>query len=54
MYVCMWDGGSGRDIISDKAKYMQREDSDKPVNLSSLISPHLRCIGNEHNTFLSY
>ena len=48
-YVC-----AGRDIISDKTKYMHSEDSDKLVNLSSLISLHLRYMGNEHNTSLSY
>ena len=45
---------SGRDIISDKTKYMHSEDSDKLVYLSSLISLHLRYMGNEHNTSLSY
>ena len=45
---------SGRDIISDKTKYMHSEDSDKLVYLSSLISLHLRYMGNEHNTYLSY
>ena len=61
MYVCVCVcvcvcvlGGGGRDIISDKTKYMHSEDSDKLVNLSSLISLHLRCMGNEHNTFLRY
>ena len=49
VYVC-----AGRDIISDKTKYMHSEDSDKLVNLSSLISLHLRYMGNEHNTSLSY
>ena len=49
VYVC-----TGRDIISDKTKYMHSEDSDKLVNLSSLISLHLRYMGNEHNTSLSY
>ena len=49
MYVC-----AGRDIISDKTKYMHNEDSDKLVYLSSLISLHLRYMGNEHNTSLSY
>ena len=49
--VCMC---AGRDIISDKTKYMHSEDSDKLVNLSSLISLHLRYMGNEHNTSLSY
>ena len=43
-----------RDIISDKTKYMHSEDSDKLVYLSSLISLHLRYMGNEHNTSLSY
>ena len=61
MYVCMracvhvcvyvW---AGRDIVSDKTKYMHSEDSDKLVNLSSLISLHLRYMGNKHNTSLSY
>ena len=32
----------GRDIISDKTKYMHSEDSEKLVYLSSLISLHLR------------
>ena len=45
---------SGRDIISDKTKYMHSEDSDKLVYLSSLISLHLRYMGNENNTSLSY
>ena len=45
---------SDRDIISDKTKYMHSEDSDKLVYLSSLISLHLRYMGNEHNTSLSY
>ena len=49
VYVC-----TGRDIISDKTKYMHSEDSDKLVNLSSLISLHLRYMGNEHNTSFSY
>ena len=49
VYVC-----AGRDIISDKTKYMHSEDSDKLVYLSSLISLHLRYMGNEHNTSLSY
>ena len=49
VYVC-----AGRDIISDKTKYMHSEDSDKLVCLSSLISLHLRYMGNEHNTSLSY
>ena len=49
VYVC-----AGRDIISDKTKYMHSEDSDKLVNLSSLISLHLRYMGNKHNTSLSY
>ena len=44
----------GRDIISDKTKYMHSEDSDKLVYLSSLISLHLRYMGNENNTSLSY
>ena len=45
---------SGRDIISDKTKCMHSEDSEKLVYLSSLISLHLRYMGNEHNTSLSY
>ena len=45
---------SGRDIISDKTKYMHSEDSDKLVYLSSLISLHLRYMGNENNSSLSY
>ena len=45
---------AGRDIISDKTKYMHSEDSDKLVYLSSLISLHLRYMGNENNTSLSY
>ena len=49
VYVC-----AGRDIISDKTKCMHSEDSDKLVYLSSLISLHLRYMGNEHNTSLSY
>ena len=49
VYVC-----AGRDIISDKTKYLHSEDSVKLVNLSSLISLHLRYMGNEHNTSLSY
>ena len=49
VYVC-----AGRDIISDKTKYMHSEDSDKLVYLSSLISLNLRYMGNEHNTSLSY
>ena len=44
----------GRDIISDKTKYMHSEDSDKLVYLSNLISLHLRYMGNEHNTSLNY
>ena len=44
----------GRDIISDKTKYIHSEDSEKLVYLSSLISLHLRYMGNEHNTSLSY
>ena len=44
----------GRDIISDKTKYMHSEDSDKLVYLSSLISLHLRYMDNENNTSLSY
>ena len=44
----------GRDIISDRTKYMHSEDSEKLVYLSSLISLHLRYMGNEHNTSLSY
>ena len=59
MYVCMYVCVrvyvcAGRDIISDKTKYMHSEDSDKLVYLSSLISLHLRYMGNEHNTSLSY
>ena len=49
VYVC-----AGRDIISDKTKYMHSEDSDKLVNLNSPISLHLRYMGNEHNTSLSH
>ena len=49
VYVCV-----GRDIFFDKTKYMHSEDSDKLINLSSLISRHLRYMGNEHNTSLSY
>ena len=49
VYVC-----AGRDIISDKTKYMHSEDSDKLVYLSSLISLHLRYMGIENNTSLSY
>ena len=49
VYVC-----AGRDIISDKTKYMHSEDPDKLVYLSSLISLHLRYMGNENNTSLSY
>ena len=49
MYVC-----AGRYIISDKTKYMHSEDSVKLVYLSSLISLHLRYMGNENNTSLSY
>ena len=45
VYVC-----AGRDIIFDKTMYMHREDSDKLVYLSSLISLHLRYMGNENNT----
>ena len=44
----------GRDIISDKTKYMHSEDWDKLVYLSSLISLHLRYMINENNTSLSY
>ena len=44
----------GRDIISDKTKYMLSEDLDTLVYLSSLISLHLRYMGNENNTSLSY
>ena len=47
LYVC-----AGRDIISDKTKYMHSEDSDKLVYLSSLICLHLRYMGNEHKTSL--
>ena len=35
-------------------KYMHSEDSGKLVYLRSLISLHLRYMGNEHNTSLSY
>ena len=49
---CVWE--RHRDIISDKTKYMHSEDSDKLVYLSSLISLHMRYMGNEHNTSLSY
>ena len=49
VYVC-----AGWDIISDKTKYMHSEDSDTLVYLSSLISLHLRYMGNENNTSLSY
>ena len=49
VYVC-----TGRDIISDKKKYMHSEDSYKLVNPSSLISLHVRYMGIEHNTSLSY
>ena len=52
--VCVWQRECGRDIISDKTKYMHSEDSDKLVNLSSLISLHLRYMGIEYNTSLSY
>ena len=60
MYVCMRacvrafmcvNLCAGRDIISDKTKYMHSEDSDKLVYLISL---HLRYMGNENNTSLSY
>ena len=44
----------GRDIISDKTKYMHSEYSEKLVYQSSLISLHLLYMGNEHNTSLSY
>ena len=66
MYVCMHvcvcvcvcvrhrERECGRDIISDKTKYMHSEDSEKLVYLNSLISLHLRYMGNEHNTSLSY
>ena len=68
MYVCMCvcvcvrvcvcvterERECGRDIISNKTKYMHSEDSEKLVYLRSLISLHLRYIGNEHNTSLSY
>ena len=63
MYVCMYVCVracmcvymcAGKDIISDKTKYMHSEDSDKLVNLSILIGLHLRYMGNEHNTSLSY
>ena len=53
--VCVCDRVSaGRDLISGKFKYMHSEDSDKLVNLSSPSSLHLRYMGNEHNTSLSY
>ena len=48
------EGECGRDIVSDKTKYMHREDSDKLVYLSSLISLHLSYMGNENITSLSY
>ena len=69
MYVCVYvcavcvfvcvrerqrERESGRANISDKTKNMHNEDSDKLVYLSSLISLHLRYMGNEHNTSLSY
>ena len=66
MYVCMHvcvcacvgdterERECGRNIISDKTKYMHSEDSDKLVYLSDLISLHLRYMDNEHNTSLSY
>ena len=38
---------AGRDIISDKTKYMHSEDSHKLVYLNSLISLHLRYMGND-------
>ena len=44
----------GTSFPKKKNKYMHSEDSDKLVNLSSLISVHLRYMGNEHNTSLSY
>ena len=49
VYVC-----AVRDIISDETKYMHSEDSDTLVYPSSLISLHLRYMGNENNTSLSY
>ena len=48
--MCVVYACAGRDIISDKTKYMHSEDSDKLVNLNSLISLHLRYKGIEHNT----
>ena len=62
MFVCVYvcvreterERESGRDIISYETKYMHSEDSDKLVYLSSLSSLHLRYMGNEHNTSLSY
>ena len=51
MCVCV---SAGRDIISDKTKYMHSEESDNLVNLRSLISLHLRYMDNGHNTSLSY
>ena len=53
MHVCVYVC-AGRDIISDKTKYMLSEYSEKLVYLSSLISLHLRYMDNEHNTSLSY
>ena len=62
VFVCVWERDtererereSDRDIISDKTKYMHSENSDKLVYLSCLISLHLRYMGNEHSTSLSY
>ena len=52
--VCVWERECDRDIISDKTKYMHSEDSEKLVYLTNLISLHLRYMGNEHNTSVSY
>ena len=52
--VCDRERECRRDIISDKTKYMHSEDSYTLVYLSSLISLHLRYMGNENNTSLSY
>ena len=59
MYVCVCvcvreRESVGRVLISDKTKYMHSEVSDKLVNLSSLISLHLRYMGIAHNASLSY
>ena len=53
LHMCVYMS-AGTDIISHKTKYMHSEDSEKLVYLSSLISLHLRYMGNEHNTSLSY